>query len=126
MCAQREEDVEADTSEEDGEHGHPFEILGQGTEERLLAETVAEHGQTDVTCAGEDDEQRDEDSPGFDVEFVDVAVVPADEEVVEECEGKTESDGVVGSDVAENGEFGGELHVGPEETAEEGCKGSLP
>ena len=63
VSEQREEDVEGDAAEEDGEHGHPLEVLGQGAEERLLAETVAEDGQADVTGAGEDDEQRDEDTP---------------------------------------------------------------
>lgn len=34
--------------------------------------------------------------------------------------------GHTGGDVSENSEFGGKLHVGPEETTEERCEGSFP
>lgn len=90
-----EEDVEGDAAEEDGEHGHPLEVLDQGGEEGFFAETVAEDGKTDVAGTGEDDEERDEDTPGFDVEFVDVAVVPAYEEVVEYGQGETKANCVI-------------------------------
>ena len=40
----RESEVEGQTAEEDGEHGHPFEVFEKGTEEGALAKTVAEDG----------------------------------------------------------------------------------
>lgn len=126
MCKEREEDVEGDTTEEDGEHGHPFEILDKGAEETLFTQTIAQDCQADVSCSREDDQESDEDTPGLNVEFVNVTVIPANKEVIEERERETEANGVVGCNVAEDGELGGHLHVGPEETAEERGERTLP
>lgn len=112
--AEGEEEVETDAAEEDGEHGHPHEVLEEGAEERLLAETVTKDGETDVSETGEDDEEGDENLPRFDVEGVDVPVLPSDEEVVQDREGKSKGQGVVGGDVCENCDLRGHLHVGPE------------
>ena len=124
--AQCEEEVEADPAEEDREHRHPLEVLEERADERFLAQAVTEDGEADVAEAGEDDEEGDEDAPRLDVEGVDVAIVPADEEVVQDGERETEGEGVVGRDVGEDGDFGGHLHVGEEEAAEEGREWGFP
>lgn len=111
--AESEEEMETDAAEEDGEHGHPHEVLEKSAEERLLAETVTEDSETDVSKTREDDEKSDENLPRFDVERVNVAVLPSNEEVVQEREGKTEGQSVVGGDVCENSNLRGHLHVGP-------------
>jgi hypothetical protein len=95
VCAESEEEMERDAAEEDGEHGHPFEVLNKGCEERFLAETVPEDSQADVAEAGEDNEECDEDAPGFYVEGVNVAVVPADKNVVEKSKWEAEGESVV-------------------------------
>lgn len=112
--AESEEEMETDAAEEDGEHGHPHEVLEECAEERLLAETVTEDSETDVSKTGEDDEQGDENLPRLNVEGVNVSVLPSDEEVVQDRERKTEGESVVGSNVCKNRDLGGHLHVGPE------------
>ncbi len=84
MGAESKEEVEGYPAEEDRKHGHPFEVLKECADEGFLPQTVAEDGETDVSEAGKDDEESDEDAPRFDVEAVDIPIIPADEEVVKD------------------------------------------
>ena len=67
--------------------------------------------QAEVSETGEHDEEGNKDLPGIDVELVNVAVVPAYEEVVQQGEGQPEGQCIVSGDVTQNGDFGGELHI---------------
>ncbi len=78
-------DVQGEATEEDGEHECPFEVLEDGTEERSFADSVAHYCQSDVAETVEDDDDAEPDFPGVDVVFVEVAVEPADGEVVGCC-----------------------------------------
>lgn len=82
MRQKRQVQMERQPAEEDGKQRHPGEVLDQRGEELLLTQTMAQHREGDVADAREDDDEAEEDAPGLHVEFVDVAVVPADDEVV--------------------------------------------
>ena len=48
----------------------------------------------------------------------------AADDVVDDGEGEADRDGVVGADIGDDGEFGGDLDVGTEEGAEKRCQGT--
>ena len=56
--------------------------------------------------------------------MVEVAVQPAGQEVVGECEDPGGAEGVVGADVGHDGQFGGEGHAGGPKAEEEFGEGS--
>jgi len=111
--------VERQTTKEDDEHGNPFGVLPSGVEESLLADTVTHDSQGDVTETDEDDDENEPDLPRVEVVLVEVSVEPTDGEVVDNSEQPGGTDGVVGTDVGNNGNLGGETNVGDQELAEE-------
>lgn len=125
MRQQRLGDVEGQPAEEDGEHDDPLDVLEEGAKEGFLSDPVPHDGQRDVSEAVEDDDDAEPDLPGVDVVFVEVAVEPADGEVVGRGHDPGRADGVVGADVGDDGDFGGEADVGEEETTEERGEGTF-
>jgi hypothetical protein len=122
---QRLGDVEGEATEEDGQHEDPLDVLEQGAEEGLLAHAVAHHRQRDVAQPVEDDDDGEPDLPAVDVVLVEVAVEPADGEVVGRGHDPGRADGVVGADVGDDGDLGGEADLREEEAAEERGEGPL-
>jgi hypothetical protein len=95
MRQKRKVEMEGETTKEDSEHGHPFEIFDETGPETFFGEAVAKDSKGYVTHGAEDDDKAEEDFPGFQVEFIEVAIKPADKEVVHDCEGKAGRQGVV-------------------------------
>lgn len=81
--------MEGDASKENGEHRHPLEILHQGCDQTLLAKTIPQDRETNIPQSREHNEEGNEDLPGIDVELVDIAVVPANKEVVQQGQGES-------------------------------------
>jgi hypothetical protein len=75
-------DVKRKTTKEDGKHGHPFEILKKRGPETLFPKTVSENGEADVTDDVEDENNREEDVPRLEIEFVEITIEPAHKKVV--------------------------------------------
>ena len=125
MGEQRLGDVKGEAAEEDGEHEDPLDVFEQGAEEGFLADSVAHDCQGDVAEAIEDNDDREPDLPGVDVVLVEVSVEPADGEVIHRGHDPGSADGVVGTNVGDDGDLGGEADVGEEETAEERGEGTL-
>jgi hypothetical protein len=141
MRQKREVKMEGETTKEDGEHGHPFEVLDEASPEALFSEAVAEDGKGDIAHGAEDDDETEEDLPGFHVEFIEVAVKPANEEVVHYCERESGGQSVVwfvsgnmavvvrtltGRYIADNRDLGRQLHTGKKESSEEWSERTLP
>lgn len=110
--------MEWNTTKEDGKERHPLEVLQQARKESLLSQAVSQNGESDIGHEGEDDQQGEEDLPRVCVKLINVAVVPTDHEVVDNGEGKTSGNGVVGEDVTNGRDLGAERH-GREQHAEE-------
>lgn len=53
--------MEGESTEENGEHRHPHEILNEGRQQRFLSKAVADDSQADISSSGEDDEQTEKD-----------------------------------------------------------------
>jgi len=111
--------VEGHTSEEEQEERHPLNCLDERPEERLLAETMAQHGVCERRKDIEDDGHTDEDLPTVDIELINRVAKPADDHVVGECEGDSRGDGVVGSDVSEDSHLRSDFDRAPKELPEE-------
>lgn len=90
MGKESKEKVERDSTKEDGEHWHPLKVLDECGNQCLLSEAVAENGETDIAEAAENDYKSNKDLPRLHIEFVEVAIVPPDKEIVQESQWKTE------------------------------------
>lgn len=75
-------------------------------------------GESDVTKTVEDDDERDPDFPAVNVVAVEVPIEPADSKVVDGGENPCGADGVVSTDVGDDGNLGRKANVGEEEAAE--------
>ena len=108
----------------DGRLTHPFEVLQQSSKETLLPNPVPHYRQRDVAEPIEDYDNTKPNFPAVDVIFVQVAVEPADGEVVRQRHDPGCADGVVRPDVGDDGDFAGEADVAEEEAAEEFGEGA--
>ena len=95
VCQKREVEMEGETTEEDSEHWHPFEVFDKTGPETVFGKAVAKDSEGYVAHSAEDNDKAEEDFPGFHVEFVEVAIEPAHEEVVHDCERKTGRESIV-------------------------------
>ena len=118
MAQQSLGEVDGDAAKEDEEHEEPLEVLGQSGQEGALACAVTHRGEREIAKTVEDDDERDPDLPAVDVVLVDVALEPADDEVVGNGHDPGGADGVVSADVGDDIDFGSDGHVGPDELAE--------
>jgi hypothetical protein len=112
-------DVQRNTTEEDCKHGYPFEVLAKCLENVAIFDTVAQDAEGYITDEREDEDDGDVNFEAVDVVVIEPAVEEADQKVVEYGEDPGRSDGVVGTDVGHDGDFGGKRHVGGEESHEE-------
>lgn len=119
VSKQRLGNVDADAAEEDEKEEEPFEVLDKRRNECSLAGPVAESGERDVAEAVEDYDERNPDVPRIDIVLVNVALVPTDDDVVDDRHDPGGADGVVGSDVGDDVDLGGDRHVGAQEATEE-------
>jgi hypothetical protein len=76
-----------------------------GSKERTLRETVAENSERDVAHRAEDDDEREVDFEGIEVVVIEVAIEPADEEVVNQGEDPSCTNGIVCSNISKDGDF---------------------
>jgi hypothetical protein len=130
--------VDGDATQEDEEQDQPLELLEESTEEGSLAGTVAQRSTGDVVnffmlamllaemlislTAVEHNDKHDPNVPRADVVLVDVALEPADNEVVDSSQQPGSADSIVGTDVGDDIDLGAESHVGADELAEQRCE----
>ena len=118
-------DVQRDAAEEDGEEGDPADVFPEGGEEAIFAGAVAQDGEGDVAADVEDGDDGEVDLEAVEVVVIEGTVEPAHEEIVHEGEEPGRAQRVVGADVGEDGELGGEGYAGEEEAAEEFGEGAV-
>ena len=98
-------DVHGDATEEDRQERDPGEVLQEGGEERFLADAVTKDGESDVSERGEDADDGEEDAEAVDVVVVEVAIEPADDQVVHKSEDPSATDSIICANIRANGEF---------------------
>jgi hypothetical protein len=132
-------DMDGDASQKDKEQEEPLELFTERAQERAFTTSVAKSSASDVTdycalavktfpstkvqlTAIEDEDEHNPDVPRGDVVLVNVALVPADDEVVGGGKQPSSANGVVGSDVGDDIDLGRQSHVGPEKGLEQRCE----
>ena len=125
MRQQRLRDMQRQPAQKDTEEKDPFKVLKQSAEERAFTNPVTHDSERDVTETIEDNDDTKPHLPAVNVVFVEVAIEPADSEIVGECHDPGCADGVVCTDIGDDGDFGGEADVAEEKTSEEFCEGTL-
>ena len=113
--------MERQSTEEENEHWTPFDGFPETDKERLLTQSVPQHGVGEGREDVEDDSHTDEDLPGCDVELIDGGGEPPDDQVVGQCEWDGGGDGVVCADICDDRNLAGNFDVAEEEFAEERC-----
>ena len=111
--------VDRDATEEDGQQRQPRQVLEEGADQAAALGAVAQDGERDGAKGLEDNDNREVDLEAVGIVVVQVAVEPADQEVVGHGEDPGAADGVVGADVGHDGDLGHEGHVAGDEFAEE-------
>lgn len=106
------------------EYLRPFQILKQRRKPSAFSNSISHRRQRDVSEAIEDNDDGEPDLPTVNVVLVQVSIKPANGEIIGNGQNPRGANGVVGPNVADNGDFGGESDVGEEEFTEEGCEGS--
>jgi hypothetical protein len=101
-------------------------ILVERVEERALADTVSHDREGNVTKTIEDDDDTEPDLPGVNIVLLQVTVEPADGEIICGCHDPGCSNGVVSTNIGDNGNLRGEANVAEEKSAEQWSEGSLP
>lgn len=117
--------MQRETTEEDCQHDRPFEVLEECIKQAPLADSVSHDCKSNVSETVEDDNDGEPNLPRIDVVFVQVTVVPSDSEVVGSRHDPCCTDSVVGTNVGNDGDFGGESDVGEQESAEKRGEGTL-
>lgn len=149
VCEDGLRDVEGNAAEEDDKHEEPLEVFencklqvsNRGPEEAklrsqrigiltcsqkaLLSNTVPLDGQSKITDKTEDDNDGQPNLPGLSVPLVQVTIVFSDGDVVDERENPGASNGIVGSDVRDDVQLGGQRHGGSNESPEQLGEGAL-
>ena len=110
--------MKGEATEEDREHKSPFEILIERIEERTFANTISHDGKRYVTKAIEDNEDTEPHLPRVNIVLIQVTVEPADEEVIYSCHNPGCTNGVVGTNVRDNGNLGREANVAEQKPSE--------
>jgi hypothetical protein len=133
--------MQRQAAKEDGEHKNPLEVLEERGEEGVGSEAVAEDGEGDVAQTCEDDHEGEPaivntnlifwgrkgglpDSPAVDIVLVEIAVIPTNCHVVRCCHDPRRADGVVCSNVRNNGDLTSEADVREQKLAEKRCEGT--
>lgn len=106
------------------EYLRPFQILKQRRKPSAFSNSISHRRQRDVSESVEDNDNGEPDFPAVNVVLVQVSIKPANGEIIGNGQNPCGANGVVGPNVADNGDFGGEADVGEEEFTEEGCEGS--
>jgi len=117
-------DVHGHAAEEGREEEQPLEVLEEAGHETAGFGAVADDGETDGAKGLEDDDDAEVDLEGVDVVLVEMAVEPANEEVVCYCEGPGGAEREVRANVGHDGDFAHPGHVGPDEAAEKWGEGA--
>lgn len=107
--------MDRETTEENNEHRHPFDVLEERSKQSLLTDTVAHDSQRDVTETDEDNDQTEPHIPGVEVVLVEVSVEPTDGEVVDERQDPGGTNSVVCSNVRQNSNLGSHTNLGDQE-----------
>jgi hypothetical protein len=87
--------VDTNATEEEKKEGKPLASFEDGNPEGLFFKTVTGHAGGDGGDAVEDDEEGDPDTPRWSVELVEILEEETNEDVVDQSEKHTSSDGVV-------------------------------
>lgn len=117
--------MQGETSEEDAEHEGPLKVQDQVRNEAAFIVAISHGGESNVTEAVEDDDNGEPNFPGVDVVLVQISVEPSDRKVIGSRHDPGCSDGVIGSNVRDDGYLGRETDVAEEESAEQRGERSL-
>lgn len=88
-------DVETQTAEVEAVHRLPLEIFPKCTEDLALTDTESHNTEGDVAEDPEDQDHREENLPGIDIEFIQTVPEQTDEDVVGNCVEEASTDGII-------------------------------
>lgn len=119
MTTNRQKDMRRQSPKEQNKHRTPLYTIQKRPQETLLADSMPQKRIRQRTQRIKNDSHTNPHLPRREVKVVDVVGEPPDHDIVGEGERDGGRNGVVGQDVAQDGDLGGYLDVGEEDEAQE-------